>query len=126
MSAMTAMTAMSAILLHSPSYGLGHVCLLLTGFFECIIDAEAGWFLAWRELLEGLEVLGHDGLGRHQEEGAIDHPLVVKHGGVVVGPLEGIAAHVEDLGHPQPDKRFLPDTQTLGTLLQKMNFPLID
>src|SRR5215472_278078 len=126
MSEMTAMTAMSAILLHSPSYGLGHVSLLLTGFFECLIDAEAGRLLARRELLEGLEVLGHDGLGRHQEEGAIGHPLVIEESCVEVGAFERIAAHVEDLWHPQADKRFLPDTQTLGTLLQKMNLPLID
>src|SRR6516162_7131355 len=117
---------MSAILLHSTSDGLGDRRLMLTRFFQRIIDAEAGWLLAWRELLKRLEVLGNDGLCRHQQKRAIDHPLVIEKSCVEVRALEWIAPHVEDFRYSEPYKRFLPDTETLRTLLQKNRLPLRD
>src|SRR5215469_9886553 len=104
-----AMSAIPAILLHSTSYGLGHVRLLLTRLFESLIDAEARGLLAGRELLKRFEVLGNDSLCGHQQKRAIGHPLVIEKSCVEVRALKWIAPHVEDLRYPEPDKRFLPD-----------------
>ena len=95
------------------------VCLL-----DCFVDAEARGFLAWRELLEGLQELAHDFLSRNEQERAIHEPLVVVDARVFVGALERIAPQVVDLGHAHLDERLAPHADTVGPLLREGALPL--
>ena len=74
------------------------------------IEVEAGGLLPLRILLEGHQELAHVILRGHENEGVIEHPVVV---GVRcdVRPLVGIEPQVEDLGNAQGHERLGPDSQ---------------
>ena len=58
-----------------------------------------------------------DRLRRHEQERAVDHPLVVEQLDVFVAALERIAAQVEELRDAQRDERLLPDLEAVRALL---------
>src|SRR6476620_5480447 len=61
---------------------------------EHALQVERAGLLAWRELDEALDVAVDEGLGRHQQEDAIDAPAGIAHA-LLVGALERIGLEVE-------------------------------
>src|ERR1700742_1931261 len=82
-------------------------------FFELLddlVDAETGWLVARRELLERVEELRRHRRRVEHEEVAPDEPVVVGVGRDV-GVFVRVGAQVEQLGHPQWGERLGPDAQ---------------
>ncbi len=75
----------------------------------------------WRgsELEQCLEVLGNERLRRDEQEGMVEHPVVVGVGRDV-GSLERVGPEVEQLGHSQLHHGLTPDPHGAGRpLLQE-------
>src|SRR5207302_10586854 len=70
------------------------------------------------------EMLSHDRLRRDDHERVLDEPPHVV-AGLVLRPLEGIRAQIEQHGKAQLDHRLLPDTETFSLLFQEYRLPLI-
>src|ERR1700677_3923239 len=93
-------------------------------FLYCVADREAAGLLARREVLQGLQFLGHDRLRRGHHEHALDVPFLVL-AGFEVRLLERVRAQVEQQRRAQRHKRFLPDAKPLVLLLEEDHLPLV-
>ena len=80
--------------------------------FHHLCQAEAARLLPGWELLESRQPLRDESLRRHENEGAIEAPLAVAHA-LVIGTLERIGAHIEELRQTQLDEGFLPDVEAV-------------
>jgi hypothetical protein len=97
----------------------------LLQLFHDLIDAEACWSLAWREIFEGCQELGNLGLCRNQQERVIHHPVVIGIRGDARAFVR-IGAEVEYQRQAQLRERLGPDSQcTRGTLLGKDELPVV-
>ena len=89
-----------------------------------LVDAEARRLLARRILSEGPDELGHQSLRRHDDERAVERPLVV----AVrrnISPLVGVHAQVEHFGRAHADERLAPDlSRAFDTHLAEYDFPV--
>ena len=70
--------------------------------------------------------MADDGLGRHEQEGAVCHPPVVEHAPVLIGALEWIAPEVVKLRCAQRHQRLSPHVQTVGALFHERDLPGLD
>src|ERR1044071_1196005 len=90
-----------------------------------LIDAEAGWRLPRRELLERVNELRDQGLRRNRQERQLEHPVVV---GIRrdVGAFVRIHAQVVHFWRTQAGERFAPDLDGSGlTLLTEDQFHVL-
>jgi hypothetical protein len=94
-------------------------------FLHDLIQAEARGLLARRELLEGGQEVADVGLGRHQQVGPVEQPVVVGVGGDL-SALVGVAAQVEDERHAQRHEGLGPGAEGAGgLLLQEDQLPVV-
>jgi hypothetical protein len=77
-------------LLHSAANHLRHSLFVLPSLLQCLINAEAGWFLPRGEVLKCLKKLTHYGLGRDQHKHSISSPFGVIQSSVYVSAFEWI------------------------------------
>src|SRR5262249_24160076 len=75
-----------------------------------LIQVEAGRLLPLRVLLERRQELAHVVLGRHEQEGVVHHPVVVRVRRDVRA-LVRIGPEIEELRHPQGHEWLGPDLQ---------------
>ena len=102
----------------------GRACPCLFQFRQHLVEVEARGLLPHREFREALQPLRGERLHRHLDEGAFDHPSVIKNG--VVAAFERIGAQVEQLRQAQVRKLTRPDADALVILLKEDAFPLVD
>jgi hypothetical protein len=71
-----------------------------------------------------LQVLRHDRLRRDEHKGVLHEPphVVAR---LVLGPLEGVRAQIEQGGHTQRYHRLSPDRETVRLLLHEHRLPLL-
>ena len=87
------------------------------------VERETACFLARWELLERREELSNVLLSRHEQEHVFRSPTPVLH--AVIGRLERIGTHVEELGKAKCHERLLPDVQAMRALFREDELPLV-
>ena len=80
--------------------------------------------LAGRIVLHRLEELAGHLRDRHDDVRPVEEPVVVGVR-VVLGPLERIAAQVEEQRHAQLDERLAPDAEGLAPVLEEDDLPVL-
>src|SRR5215467_12771105 len=89
-----------------------------------LVDAEAGRLLPWWKLLEALDPLPDEELGRYEQKDPTSQPVAVVDG-LALGLFEGVAAQVEEARDPEPDERLRPDFKSFRALLGEHGLPLV-
>src|SRR5512147_595764 len=88
------------------------------------VEVEAPRLLAWRELAEALEPVGHVGAGGRDEEHALEVPALEAHRVLLLGTLERIHAEVGDQRRAQHGERLLPHLEPDPFLLEERDLPV--